>query len=108
MKKKLALLSLIFILATAAVGCGSVGNKINRLNISMSKDEVRALFGANFTARASKVDAEGNLLDLWELYDQKGKTTYQIYFLNDKVSQWGKKEDLQAFPDLHTPTFTPK
>jgi len=102
--KLLPCLLIAVIIFTA--GCGTLVDKMNRLSISMHKDEVRALFGTNFVAKASKVDAEGNVLDLWEFYDRKTKATYQIYFLNDKVSQWGERENLKLFPDLHSPTRT--
>jgi len=28
-----------------------------------------------------------------------------IYFLNDKVSQWGQQQDLEAFPELYAPKY---
>ena len=105
-KKKLSLL-LVAVFALTLSGCGSMSGRINRLSINMQKEDVRALFGSNFTAKASKVDADGNVMDLWEFYDTKQKKTYQIFFLNDKVSQWGKREDLKAFPDLHAPSYNP-
>ena len=103
--KLLPLLIIGMIILTT--GCGTLVEKMNRLGINMHKDEVRALFGKNFVAKASKVNEEGNVLDLWEFYDSKTKSTYQIYFLNDKVSQWGRREDLKIFPNLHIPTYNP-
>ncbi|MBU0634342.1 MAG: hypothetical protein KKB82_00300 [Candidatus Omnitrophica bacterium] len=105
MRNKLFGLVLISIIFTVVAGCGSLTDRINRLNVNMHKDEVRALFGKHFTAKASKVDNKGSVLDLWEYNDPKTKTTYQIYFLNDRVSQWGKREELKAFPELYTPTY---
>ncbi len=105
--KRLMTLAGIAILIFSIAGCGGFSTKMNRLSVNMSKDEVRALFGSNFTAKASKVDANGNVLDLWEFYDEKTKATYQIFFLNDKISQWGKREDLNCFPELHAPTYKP-
>ncbi len=105
MSHKMISFFVIIILALGLSGCGGVGQKINRLSISMSKDEVRGLIGSNFVAKGSKVDPDGNVLDLWEITDTKTKSTYQIYFLNDKVSQWGNSEDLKAFPELHAPTY---
>jgi hypothetical protein len=95
------------VIVVSIAGCAGFGAKMNRLSINMQKDEVRALFGSNFMAKASKVDEKGSVLDLWEFYDKKTKSTYQIYFLNDKVSQWGKREDLNTFPELHAPTYAP-
>lgn len=103
MKSKLLTLVLICALVMSITGCGKIVDKMSRLSIDMDKDEVKALFGKNFVSKASKVDADGNVLDLWEYDDPKAKATYQIFFLNDKVSQWGKKEALQTFPDLHSP-----
>ena len=108
MLHKLISFFVIIILSFGLSGCGGVGQKINRMSINMSKDEVRSLIGSNFVAKGSKVDADGNVLDLWEITDQKTKSTYQIFFLNDKVSQWGSSEDLKAFPDLHAPTYKTK
>ncbi|MBU1045395.1 MAG: hypothetical protein KJ915_13495 [Candidatus Omnitrophica bacterium] len=105
MSHKFFLFFVIITLAAGLAGCAGVGQKINRLSISMQKDEVRSLIGNNFVAKGSKVSAEGNVLDLWEITDPKTKETYQIFFLNDKVSQWGSSEDLKAFPELHTPTY---
>ena len=107
MNKKMVSLLIVIAFVLTLSGCASMTNKINRLSINMHKDDVRALFGSNFTAKASKVDADGNVMDLWEFYDAKQKKTYQIYLLNDKVSQWGKREDLKAFPDLHAPSYNP-
>ncbi|MBI4846254.1 MAG: hypothetical protein HY810_07265 [Candidatus Omnitrophica bacterium] len=108
MRNKIVTLLLILAIGINICGCGSLVDKMNRLSINMTKDEVRALFGTNFKAIASKVDSDGNVLDLWEFFDGKTKATYQIYFLNDKVSQWGKKEDLKAFPELHMPAYKPQ
>ena len=105
MRNKMISFFAIITLALSLAGCAGTGQKINRLSISMHKDEVRSLIGNNFVAKGSKVNAEGNVLDLWEITDPKTKKTYQIFFLNDKVSQWGSSEDLKAFPELHTPTY---
>ena len=105
MNKKMISLLLVTVLALTLSGCGSMTARINRLSINMQKEDVRSLFGNNFVAKASKVDPDGNVMDLWEFHDAKQKQTYQIFFLNDKVSQWGKREDLKAFPDLHAPTY---
>jgi hypothetical protein len=107
MSKRIISFFVIIIFALGLTGCGSISQKVNRLSISMHKDEVRSLIGNNFVAKASKVDPKGNVLDLWEITDTKTKSTYQIFFLNDKVSQWGKREDLNAFPELHSPTYKP-
>ncbi|MFH1460039.1 MAG: hypothetical protein ABIG64_06685 [Candidatus Omnitrophota bacterium] len=107
MHKKFTTYLVLAAIILATSGCGTLVDKMNRLSISMHKDEVRALFGNNFKAIASKVDPEGNVLDLWEFYDQKSKEKYQIFFLNDKVSQWGKQDDLKAFPTLHAPNYKP-
>ncbi|MFH2138943.1 MAG: hypothetical protein ABII88_10630 [Candidatus Omnitrophota bacterium] len=94
---------LAVIIAVSLTGCANLLAKMNRLSINMHKDDVRALFGDSFVAKASKVNGQGDMLDLWEYYDKKTKATYQIYFLNNKVSQWGNKDDLQAFPELYAP-----
>lgn len=107
MSNKLLSLLIIFAFALTLTGCGTVTDKMNRLSINMHKEEVRSLFGNNFVAKASKVDKDGNVLDLWEFHDQKKKETYQIFFLNDKVSQWGKRDDLKVFPELHSPSYNP-
>ncbi len=107
MNNKMMSFLVIITLALGLVGCAGIGQKINRLSISMHKDEVRSLIGSNFVAKGSKVDPNGNVLDLWEITDAKTKSTYQIFFLNDKVSQWGRSEDLNSFPELHAPTYKP-
>ncbi len=103
MRSKMLALLLIFTIGISIAGCGNILDKMNRLSVSMNKNDVRSLFGTTFVAKASKVDASGNVLDLWEFYDKKTKSTYQIYFLNDKISQWGKSEDLKSFPELYAP-----
>ena len=102
--KKRMFVTLVGILAIVVMltGCAT-GSKANRLGINMTKDEVRKLLGNKFVAIASKVDADGNVLDLWEYTDEAKKITYRIFFLNDKVSQWGKEEDLAEFPELFQP-----
>ena len=104
MQGKRILIGLLILFVTISVaGCGNPLEKLNRLHIKMQKGDVQNLFGSSFVAKASKVDAQGNVLDLWEMYDKKSKTTYQIFFLNDEVSQWGKKEELKSFPTLYSP-----
>jgi hypothetical protein len=107
MRNKMFSYFVIIILAVSLAGCGGISQKINRLSISMQKEEVRSLIGNNYAAKASKVDANGNVLEMWEITDPNTKATFQIFFLNDKVAQWGKSEDLKAFPELHTPTYKP-
>ena len=76
---------LVLFIAISVIGCGNVMEKLNRLQIKMHKDEVVSLFGTSFIAKASKVDETGNVLDLWEMYDKKSKSTYQIYFLKHLI-----------------------
>ncbi|MBI4845001.1 MAG: hypothetical protein HY810_00750 [Candidatus Omnitrophica bacterium] len=107
MTKNLITLTLLSSLFIGLTGCASLNARINRISINMHKDEVRALMGNNFKALASKVDKEGRVLDLWEIYDEKTKKQYVIYFLNNRVSQWGNKEELQNFPELHSSKLNP-
>lgn len=105
MRHKILSLIVIISLAVSLSGCAGLGQKINRLSINMNKEEVRNLIGNNFSAKASKVNPDGNVVELWEITDPKTKATYQIFFLNDKLSQWGGREDLKCFPELHAPTY---
>ena len=99
---KTACLLLCFSLLT---GCASFGARLNRMEVSMTKQDVRELLGGGYNSRAAKVDGNGNVLDLWEYNDKATKQTYRIYFLNDKVSQWGHQQDLEAFPELYAPKY---
>jgi len=104
MLKKLTAFLMVAVFLISFAGCaGSPSKRMSRLSINMHKDDVRALFGSTFIARGSKVDNEGNVLELWEYEDPKTKKTYIIYFLNDKVSQWGERDSLKSFPDLFAP-----
>jgi hypothetical protein len=95
----------LILLMLLVTGCASMGNRLNRMELCMTKQDVRQLLGNGFSARAAKVDAGGNVLDLWEYTDQNTKQSYRIYFLNDKVSQWGQRDELESFPELHTPKY---
>ncbi len=56
----------IAILVISIAGCGGFATKMNRLSVGLNKDEVRALFGNNFTAKLT-FRANGRCLDLWSI-----------------------------------------
>ncbi|MCM8813141.1 MAG: hypothetical protein NC924_04305 [Candidatus Omnitrophica bacterium] len=86
----------------ALVACASIPS-INRLSVNMDKEEVRAILGNDFVARGGKIDKDGNTLEIWEYNEPRDKTTYQVYFLNNKVAQWGRPSDIANFPELFQP-----
>jgi hypothetical protein len=94
-----ALLSVLLL----AAGCSTpLGKRLNRLELGMSQAQVKKILGDDYVVKASRVDAKGSTLHLWEYRDQKTEESYSIYFKDGVLAQWGTPAKLD-FPELFLP-----
>lgn len=101
MKKAFALI----VLAAALAGCATPSTKISRIQLGMTPDEVLMTMGQPFAVRAAKTYEDGTTSQVWEYvppvfssaaFSDKYDKTYWIYFVNDKVVQWGEPGDFST------------
>ena len=97
--RKIALTAVVVILA----GCSTPTSKrLNQLELGMTPTQVKKILRDAYIAKASKADAAGSMLQLWEYRDQKTGEAYRIYFKDGLLAQWGT-QGMQDFPDLNVP-----
>lgn len=93
------LVSLILI----GAGCSTpLAKKFNRLELGMTQAQVKKILGDDYIVKASKTDARGSTLQLWEFRDKKTEENYCIYFKDGLLAQWGTPAKLD-FPELNLP-----
>ncbi len=90
----------ILILGT---GCASSFSKrLNRLELGMTAAQTKKILGDNYVVKASRTDASGATLQMWEFRDKKTEEAYSIYFKDGFLAQWGLPSR-QDFPELNLP-----
>lgn len=89
--------------ASIGVGCSTaMAKKLNRLEIGMNQAQVKKVLGTDYVVKASKLDAEGAALQLWDFHDEDKAETYSLYFKDGILAQWGTPAKM-AFPELNLP-----
>lgn len=92
----------VALLSFVVAGCLTPSQRIARLRLGMSPQEVYEVMGPPFAVRAAKTYDDGTTALVWEYvppifsraaFSDKYDKTYWIYFLNDKVVQWGEPGD---------------
>jgi hypothetical protein len=84
-------------------GCATrLSRKMNRLELGMTGPQVKKILGDDFIVKAAKTTANGSTLQLWEYTDKKTEATFQLYFKDGKLAQWGSRGQLE-FPELTLP-----
>ena len=100
------ILSSITILALALLsgtGCASsLSKRLNRLELGMTTAQTKKILGDNYVVKASRTDASGATLQMWEFRDKKTEEAYSIYFKDGFLAQWGLPSR-QDFPELNLP-----
>jgi hypothetical protein len=87
----------------ASFGCSTpTAQRLNQLDLGMSQAQVKKILGDNYIAKASKTDASGAHLQLWEYTDKKTGEAYRVYFKDGQLAQWGTQGKLD-FPELNLP-----
>ncbi|MGC3956844.1 MAG: hypothetical protein QM813_02420 [Verrucomicrobiota bacterium] len=85
------------------VGCSTpVSKRLNRLELGMTQPQVKRILGDDYVVKASRIDAQGAALQLWEFRDKKTEESYCIYFKDGLLAQWGTPAKLD-FPELILP-----
>ena len=94
--------SLILLLSVAA-GCSTpIHKKLNRLELGMTQAQTKKILGDEYIVKASRTDASGANLQLWEFRDKKTEEAYSLYFKDGLLAQWGTPAKMD-FPELNMP-----
>lgn len=97
-KTTVALLAAVFMVC----GCITPSQKIGGLSLGMTPTDVHNVMGPPFAVRAAKTYEDGTTAQVWEYvppvfsraaFSDKYDKTYWVYFVNDKVVQWGEPGD---------------
>ncbi|HNQ74947.1 MAG TPA: hypothetical protein PKN95_15290 [Verrucomicrobiota bacterium] len=84
-------------------GCStSMSKRLNRLELGMKPAQAKKILGDDYVVKASRTDANGATLQLWEYRDKKTEEAYSIYFKDGFLAQWGIPAR-QDFPELNLP-----
>ena len=105
MKTKLKFICTIcFVLLTLIwVGCSTpIAKRLNRLELGMTQAQAKKILGDEYTVKASRTDANGATLQLWEFRDTKTEEAYSVYFKDGLLAQWGTPAKMD-FPELNLP-----
>jgi hypothetical protein len=103
MKTKYILTVAFAVIFTAIVGCSTpIAKRLNRLELGMSQAQAKKILGENYVVKASRTDAGGATLQLWEYRDAKTEEAYAIYFKDGLLAQWGTPAKMD-FPELNLP-----
>jgi outer membrane protein assembly factor BamE (lipoprotein component of BamABCDE complex) len=89
-------LSLVLLLLCLVVtGCHTSATRLTRLNLDMSKTEVRQIIGSPASARGSMRNKYGQVIEVWDyVLSRDGKpVTYWLFFYDDKLGRWGAAGD---------------
>jgi hypothetical protein len=79
-----------------------LSRKMNRLELGMTGPQVKKILGDDFIVKAAKTTTNGSTLQLWEYTDKKTEATFQLYFKDSQLAQWGSRGQLE-FPELTLP-----
>jgi uncharacterized protein YcfL len=84
-------------------GCSSSFSKrLNRLELGMTQPQTKKILGDEYVVKASRVDTNGSTLQLWQFRDEKAEESYNLYFKDGVLAQWGLPAK-QDFPELIMP-----
>lgn len=104
MKIKPFLAGMLAVLSFAVLtGCSTpIAKKLNRLELGMTQAQAKKILGDDYAVKASRTDANGSTLQLWEYRDEKTEEAYAIYFKDGLLAQWGTPAKMD-FPELILP-----
>ena len=84
-------------------GCSTpLAKRLNRLDLGMTQAQAKKILGDNYVVKASRTDANGSTLQLWEFKDEKTEENYCLYFKDGLLAQWGTPAKMD-FPELNLP-----
>ncbi len=93
----------LLVLALLGAGCSTpVAKKLNRLELGMTQAQAKKILGDEYIVKASRTDANGAMLQMWEFRDKKTEEAYSLYFKDGLLAQWGTPSKMD-FPELILP-----
>lgn len=103
MKAKAYVYLMLLALTLIGFGCSTpMAKRLNRLELGMTQPQVKKILGDDYTVKASRTDARGSMLQLWEFRDKKTEEVYALYFKDGLLAQWGTPAKMD-FPELNLP-----
>ena len=107
-EKKVLLTTAILVIAFI-LGCAATSQVLSRVSLGMTKAGVRNQIGEPTAVRGAIINKYGQCIDVWEyrLYRYSGAIEglspyfdlYWLYFVDDKLVQWGQAGDWQKEAD---------
>lgn len=86
-----------------SAGCSTpIHKRLNRLELGMTQAQAKKIVGDEYIVKASRTDASGSTLQLWEFRDKKTEENYALYFKDGLLAQWGTPAKMD-FPELNLP-----
>lgn len=102
-KPNVASITILALALLSGAGCASSFSKrLNRLELGMTPAQTKKILGEGYVVKASRTDAGGSTLQMWEFRDKKTEEAYSIYFKDGFLAQWGLPSR-QDFPELNLP-----
>lgn len=90
-------------MAMILIGCSTpMAKRLNRLELGMTQVQAKKILGDDYVVKASRTDARGSTLQLWEFRDDKTQEAYSLYFKDGLLAQWGTPAKMD-FPELNLP-----
>lgn len=109
MKKIISKIGLAIIIGLLVQGCATTTKVLSRISLDMTKSEVVQKIGEPTSVRGSIKNKYDQIIEVWEyrLYQYPGAiegltpfyNLYWLYFVNDKLVQWGKAGDWRKEAD---------
>ena len=107
MKKVVVLLAVTML--AFSFGCSTPNSNIGKMELGMTKQDVRKVMGNPFAIRAAKSYENKETSEVWEYmapifsaaaFSDKYDRNYWILFYNGKVIQWGEPGDFSGATTL--------
>jgi hypothetical protein len=97
----------LMVVAFVFVSCSApITQRSQKLQQGMTQAQVKQILGTDYVVKATKPNAEGKTISLWEYMDGKGNI-YDLYFKDDSLVQWGTPSSLRTNLDVQGPSSGP-
>jgi len=77
---------------------------MQELDFGMTKEEVRAQAGDDYVVLGGRQAPGGKRIEGWRYQESAEAQSYDVYFVNGRLAQWGATDALREFPELGAPT----
>ena len=93
----------LMVVALIFVSCSApITQRSQKLQQGMTQAQVKQILGSDYVVKATKPNAEGKTIALWEYMDGSGNI-YDLYFKDDSLVQWGTPSSLRTNIDVQGP-----